>query len=90
MWNRVVNMQQIEFVTLGDVRHARSQRQTVGRVLKQRVTGDFNLVIMDARHVRIEPDRIRIGDEVDVVAAIGDEQPMKQRRHAAKVAQPAV
>ena len=70
--DRVVNVQQIELVGLGDVGHARGESEAVGRVLEQRIVGDFHLVVMDARNVRIEADRVRVGDEVDVVAARGE------------------
>ena len=72
--NGVVHVQQIELVTLGHFRHARRQRQAVGRILEQRIVGDFHLVIVNARHIRVEPNGVGVGDEVDFVAARGQFQ----------------
>ena len=69
MRNRVVNVQQIEVVAFGDIRHARRERQAIRRVLEQRIVGNFHFVVVDARNAGIEPDRIRVGDEVNLVAA---------------------
>ena len=70
----VVHVQQVELVALGDFGHARGEREAVGRVLEERVVGDFDLVIVDARGIGIEADRIGVGDEVDLVAAGGQFQ----------------
>ncbi len=69
--NRVMHVQQVERVALGHFRHARRQRQAVRRILEQRVIRDFDLVIVDARRPRIEPDGIGVGDEVNIVPAVG-------------------
>src|SRR6266478_1244608 len=52
-----------------------TQRQAVRRILEQRVIRDFDLVIVDARRPRIEPDWIGVSDEVDVVPAVGQLEP---------------
>ena len=70
--NGVVNVQQVELVGLGDVGHARGEGEAVGRVLEERIVGNFNLVVVDARNGWVEADRVRVGDEVDFVAASGE------------------
>ena len=57
-------MQEIETVSFGYLRHARRQRQAVRRVLKQRVIGNFDLMIVNARDARIEQEQLkRLRDE---------------------------
>ena len=46
---RIVHVQQVEIVELGDFSHARGQRQIVRRIVEQRITGDFYFVIVDVR-----------------------------------------
>ena len=75
MRDGVVDVQQVEVVALRHLGHARRQRQAVRRVLEQRVVGDLDLVIVDARRVRIQPDRVGVGDEVDLVAAVASSRP---------------
>ena len=74
MRDGVVHVQHVEVVALGHLRHARGQRQAVGRVLEQRVGRDLDLVVVDARRVRVQPDGVGVGDEVDLVAAGGQFQ----------------
>ena len=69
-----MHVQQIEFIPLRDFRHPRGERQAVRRVMKQRILRDFDFVIVNARNSGIEPDRVRIRDEVHLVAAIGQFQ----------------
>ncbi len=66
-----MHVQQIEIVVFGDLRHPRRQGQAVRRILEQRVTGNLHLVILDARRARVQANRIRVGDEVHFVAAVG-------------------
>ena len=81
--NRVVDVQQIEVVGFGHVHHARGQRQAIGRILKQRIVGNLDLVIVNARRAGIEADGIRVGDEVDFVPAIGELEAEFRRDDAA-------
>ena len=74
MRDGVVDVQQVQVVALGHFGHARGQRQRVGRVLEQRVGRDLDLVVVDARSARVEPDGVGVGDEVDLVAAVGQFQ----------------
>lgn len=69
--NRIVDVEQVEVVFLGDFRHAGGESQAVRRVLEERVVRDFDLVIDDIRAV-VEADRVGVGDEVDLVAAVGE------------------
>ena len=71
MRDGVVDVQQIQLVGLRHFGHARRQREAIGRILKKRIGGDFHLVVVDARDIRIEPDGIGVTDEVDLVAASG-------------------
>ena len=70
MRNRVVDVQQIEIVSLRYLRHSRRERQAIRRVMEQRVLRDFDFVVVNAGNARIEPDGIRVRDEMDLVAAI--------------------
>src|SRR5581483_8623839 len=65
-----MNVQQVERVELGDFRHARGQRQVIRRIVKQRVVRYLDFVEEDVRHIVIQTERLRIGDEVDFVSAL--------------------
>ena len=69
MWNGIVNVQEIEVVGFGDFSHARGERQAIRRVLKERVRGDFDFVIVNARRAGIETDGVGVADEMDFMAA---------------------
>src|ERR1022692_4857304 len=71
MRNRVVHVQHVQLVALRHFRHPPGQRQAVRRVLKERIVRDLHLVIVDARGIRVQTDRIRISDEMDLVPARG-------------------
>ncbi len=62
-------MQEIEVGGLADLEHLYGQAQRVGRVVKQRVGGDFHLVEVDASPGGIEADGEGIADEMDLVTA---------------------
>ena len=83
MRDRIVHMQQIEVLILRHLRHPRGQRQRIGRVLKQRIWRDLDLVIVDTRQSGVEPDRIRVRDEVNFVAALRELEPKFRRDDAA-------
>ena len=72
MWNGVVNVEKIERIELRDLGHARRQGQIVGRMLEERVVRDGDLVKMDIGLAARESERLRVSDEVDVVAARGE------------------
>ena len=71
MGNRIVNVQQIEVVIFRDLRHARRQGQRVRRKFKQRIVRDRDLVKMNSLFATAESKRLRVRDEMNVVAAIG-------------------
>ncbi len=68
----VVNVEEIERVELGDLGHAGGEGEVVGRVLEERVVGDGDLVEVDVGFAAGEAEGLRIGDEVDLVAAGGE------------------
>src|SRR5438552_5666384 len=70
MGNGIVYMQHIQIVILGYFDHSRRQRQTVGRILEQRIGGYFHLVIMDARDAMIQTYRICVRNKMNFVAAV--------------------
>jgi len=74
MGDGVMDVQHIQIVILRDLRHPRRERQAVGRILEQRVIRYFHFVIEDARGSWIQADRIRVSDEMDVMAAGGQLQ----------------
>ena len=47
-----MHVQQVQPVTFRHVRHVRGQGEAIGRVLKQRIGGNFDFVIVDARQAR--------------------------------------
>ena len=71
MGDRVVDVQQVELIPFGHFSHARCQRQAVWRVLKERIVRDLDLVIIDSRDARVQPDGIGVSNEVDLVTTIG-------------------
>jgi hypothetical protein len=64
-------MQQVECVKLGDLRHARRQREIVRRMFEQRIVKKLHLVEMDIGLAAGEPERCGRGDEVDLVTTRG-------------------
>ncbi len=69
--NGIVHVQQVQVVQLGHLGHARRQRKVVGRIFEERILRDLDLVKVNARMRLGEPDRLRVGDEMDLVSAIG-------------------
>src|SRR5579859_609526 len=74
MRNGVMHVQQIQIISVGYFGHARCQGKAVGRILEQRIIGDFHLVIMDSWDVLVEPYRVGISDEVHLMPAVGQLQ----------------
>ena len=64
-------VQQVEIVQLRDLGHARGQRQIVRRIVEQRVPRHFDFVIMNIGFGSPEPDGLGVGNEMDLVAALG-------------------
>jgi hypothetical protein len=65
-----MHVQNVQAVDFGHLRHARGQRQIVGRILEQRVLRNRDLVEVDLRVRGVQPDRLLVGDEVNLVAAV--------------------
>ena len=67
-----MHVQQIELVILRDLRHARRQRQVVGWIFEERIVRDRDLVVEDPLFAAGEPEGLRIGDEMHLVAQRGE------------------
>ena len=80
--NGVVDVKQVELVIFGHFRHACGQGQIVGRVFEEGVIGDRHLVIENTFFAPGEPERLRIGDEVHLVAARRELNAEFRRDHA--------
>src|ERR1019366_8808433 len=72
---RIVHVQQIEFVKLRHLGHARCQRQIVRRIFKQRISRDLDLMIMNVRFRPGQANGLRIGDEMNLVAPASELKP---------------
>ncbi len=70
--NGVVDVEEVERVELGDFRHAGCEGEIVRRVFKERVVRHGDFVKVDIRFASGETKRLRVGDEVDLVAARGE------------------
>jgi hypothetical protein len=68
----VVHVQQVEFVNLGHLGHARGQREIVRRELEQRIVRNLDLVVMKIGVLcAVEPEGRAVCDEVHLMAALG-------------------
>ena len=70
MRDRIMHVQQIEIVQLRNFGHPRGQRQIVRRIVEQRVSRDFYFVVVNVRGRAIQPNRLGVGNEVNVVPAL--------------------
>ena len=68
----VVDVEEIETVPLGDFGHAGGEGEVVGRVLKEGIVEELDLVEVDVGLAAGKTERRRRGDEVDFVAAGGE------------------
>ncbi len=66
-----MHVQQVQSVRPHHFVHSHGEREIVRRILEQRIPADINLVEIDARKERGEPEWLLVGDEVDLVAAPG-------------------
>jgi len=70
-----MHMQEVKPVVFSHFQHPRRQRQVVGRKLEQRIVRDRNLVIKNALVPPVQPERLRIGDEVYLVSSAASSIP---------------
>ena len=82
MGNRVMDMQDVEVVYLRHLSHAGGQRQVIRRIFKQGVQRDGDLMKQDARVVGIQPDGLLVGDEMDLMPAVGKLNSQLRADHA--------
>ena len=83
MRDGVVHVQKVEAIELGDFRHARGQRQIVGRIIEQWITRNIHLVVVDVGMQFGESDGLGIGDEMNFVPTMGQFQPELGSNHPA-------
>jgi len=72
MRNGVVDVKEVERFGFEHFEHFCGERQSVGRMVEERIRDHFHFVEMDARIVGIHADRRSVADEMDVVAAGGE------------------
>ena len=69
MRDGVVNVEEIERIELGDFGHAGGEGEIVGRVFKERVVRDGDLMEANIGFAAGETEGLGVGDEVDLMAA---------------------
>jgi len=65
--NRVVNVEQIELIEFRYLGHTRGESQVIRRKLEERIVGNGDLMIKNTAIAAGQPERLRIGDEMDFV-----------------------
>src|ERR1700722_1910813 len=70
--NGVVDVEKVQGFGFEDFEHFGGEGQRVGRMVEERVAGDFDFVKMNVRVVGVHADGRGVADEVDVVAARGE------------------
>ena len=83
MRQRVVHVEEVEPGVRGDLGHLRREGERVGRRHEERVARRDDLVEEDARPRQREPRGQRVGDEVHLVAAVGQRDAELRRDDAA-------
>jgi hypothetical protein len=68
MRNGVVDVKKVKRIELGHLSHACSESEIVRRVLEERVVGDGDFVEVDIGLAASEAERLRVGDEMNIVA----------------------
>ncbi len=74
MRDGIVNMEKIQIVQLGNFGHAGSERKIVGRIVKKRVSGNLDLVIMNVGLGASQADGLGIGNKMNFMSALGQFQ----------------
>jgi hypothetical protein len=65
-------MEEVEVVKFGDFGHASGEGEVVRGEFEERIICNRDLVIMDAGFAACEAEGRQVGNEVDVVAAVGE------------------
>lgn len=66
-----MNVEQIERGIAGDLGHFYRQGKSIGRMIKQRIAGDFYFMKINALVSGIKPDGRRVADEMNFMATRG-------------------
>ena len=67
-----MDVEQVERFGFENFEHFCGERQGIGRMVEERVGGDFHFVKMDAQVIGIHADGRCVTDEMNVVAARGE------------------
>ena len=67
-----MDVEEIERIELGDLSHAGGEGEIVGWVFEERIVGDRDFVEVDVGFAAGEAEGLRVGDEVDLMAAGGE------------------
>ena len=78
-----MNMKKIELLGTRDLRHLHRERQSVIGTREDRRVSHLDLVEMNARERKIEPDRFGVTEKMDVVTARCQLSPERGRENAA-------
>src|SRR6266567_4686455 len=78
----VVDMQKVEIVKFRDFSHASGKGQIVGWIVKQRIAGNFHLVVVDVG-VGLQTNGLSVRDEVDLMSSLRQFQSEFGGDHAA-------
>src|SRR5579863_2595969 len=70
MRDRVVDVQQIQVIQLRNLSHTCRQSEVIGWIIEKWITRNLDLVIVDIRFRSSQADRLRVGNEVNVVPAL--------------------
>src|SRR5229473_1441943 len=70
MGNCIVHVQQVKIVNLRHFRHARGQRQVVGRILEERILRYLNFMIVNMWVGRAQANGLRVSDEMHIMSAL--------------------
>ena len=71
MRDGVMDVEEIERFGFKDFEHFRGEGQGIGRMVEERVGGDFDFVEANVAVAKLHADRRGIADEMDLVAAGG-------------------
>ncbi len=83
MRDGVMHVQQVKIVNFRNLRHARGQRQIVRRIFEQRIARHFHFVIVNVGLRLGQPDRLRVRDEMHLMAALRQFQAQFGRHYTA-------